>query len=409
MFMQICPALMDWTVFLVLFAVLYGAGEQGFSGMQCAWIGGIGQLAYMVTSLLAGLVLTRRNARGFLLASTAGGTVMGIVCLQLNSFAPQMACQALLFVFLAFFFNSFQTFMRGETAPGGLALTVGRYTLAWSSGSAAGFLSSGSLYQLGKLALCATTLLVGTVILVALLRHKARPYAMLSADEHVDDAAFAERGANVRYVVVGWCLIFTAMFVQRPLLSLWPAACARAAILPFLPGLVLSLHMAVQGVFGYRVAAFAAWRYRRTPLVILHVAGAFLLGLAWLKPVFPVSAAAIIALGLYMGYAYFSAVYYASNSGRRSLNIGVNECLVGMGSFAGLFAVQLGERLMGKDGGMFAVCAIALLVSLLIQITLASLRTARATEPAIPPSTLAEVPVGVVSNSAIDAWPTSGE
>ena len=41
MLVQICPALMDWTVFLVLFAVLYGAGERGFSGLQCAWIGGI--------------------------------------------------------------------------------------------------------------------------------------------------------------------------------------------------------------------------------------------------------------------------------------------------------------------------------------------------------------------------------
>ena len=165
MLIQLCPALMDWTVFLVLFAVLYGAGERGFSGLQCAWVGGIGQLAYMATSLLAGLVLTRRNARGFLLASTAGSTAMGIVCLLLTSFAPQMACQALLFVFLAFFFNSFQTFMRGETVPGGLALHGGRYTLAWSAGSAAGFLTSGSLYRLGSLALCAMTLLVGTVIL----------------------------------------------------------------------------------------------------------------------------------------------------------------------------------------------------------------------------------------------------
>ena len=148
MFMQVCAALMDWIGFLVLFAVLYGAGEHGFSGVQCAWVGGIGQLTYMVTSLLAGLVLTRRNARGLLLASTAGSTVMGIVCLSLTSFAPLMGCQAILFVFLALFFNSFQTFMRGETAPGGLALTVGRYTLAWSAGSAAGFLSSGSLYRL---------------------------------------------------------------------------------------------------------------------------------------------------------------------------------------------------------------------------------------------------------------------
>ena len=68
---------MDWTTFLVLFAVLYGAGERGFSGLQCAWLGGIGQLAYMATSLLAGLVLTRRNARGLLFTSTAGSTVMG--------------------------------------------------------------------------------------------------------------------------------------------------------------------------------------------------------------------------------------------------------------------------------------------------------------------------------------------
>jgi hypothetical protein len=89
---------------------------------------------------------------------------------------------------------------------------------------------------------------------------------------------------------------------------------------------------------------------------------------------FLISVAAIIGLGLYTGFAYFAAVYYASNSGRRSLNIGVNECLVGMGSFAGLFAAQWGEVLLGQDGGMYAVCAIALLVSLLIQVALASIR-----------------------------------
>jgi hypothetical protein len=366
--------MMDWTMFLVLFAVLYGAGERGLSGLQCAWIGGIGQLAYMATSLLAGLVLTRRNARGFLLTSTAGSTAAGIICLLVTSFAPQLACQALLFVFMAFFFNSFQTFMRSETVPGGLALTVGRYTLAWSTGSAAGFLSSGSLYGLGSPALCAVTLLVGAMMLVALVRHQPRPHAMASADEHVDEAAPGARAINPRYVAVGWCLIFTAMFVQRPLQSLWPAVCARTAILPFLPGLVLTAHMLVQGVWGHRVAAFVAWRYRRTPLVVLHLAGVVLFGLAWLKPVFPVAAAVIVVLGLYTGYAYFAAVYYSSNSGRRSFNIGVNECLVGMGSFAGLFAVEWSETLLGSERGTYAVCAVALLVSLLVQIVLASRR-----------------------------------
>jgi hypothetical protein len=274
--------------------------------------------------------------------------------------------------------------MRGETVPGGLALTVGHYTLAWSTGSAAGFLSSGSLYRLGDLALCAMTLLVGTIILVALLRHHARPHAMMSADEHVEEAAPGARAVNPRYVVVGWCLIFTAVFVQRPLQSLWPALCARSSIMPFLPGLVLSLHMLLQGVWGCRVAAIARWRYRRWPLVVLHLAGAAVFSLAWLKPLFPISAVVIIVLGLYMGYAYFSAVYYASNSGRRSLNIGVNECLVGMGSFSGLFAVQWGESLLGEDGGMYAVCAITLLVSLLLQVTLATVRFPRAKKPVVP-------------------------
>ena len=148
--------------------------------------------------------------------------------------------------------------------------------------------------------------------------------------------------------------------------------------------------MLVQGVWGYRVADFAAWRYRRTPLVVLHLAGAVLLGLAWLRPVFPLSAAAIILLGLYLGYAYFAAVYYASNSGRRSLNIGVNECLVGLGSFAGLFGAQWGESLAGRRGGMFAVCAVALLASLLVQVALAS----RGASPAAEPLPAAAVPAG---------------
>lgn len=378
MLIQICPALMDWTVFLVLFAVLYGAGAHGFSDAQCAWVGGIGQLAYMVASLLTGVVLTRRNARGILLASTIGATVTGIMCLRMIPFfVPQMLYQVLLFIFMALFFNSFQTFMRGETAPGGLALTVGRYTLAWSAGSAGGFLSSGSLYELGNLALCGMTLLVGAVILATLLRHQPRPHAMASADEHVEDVAPGAQTVNVRYVLVGWCLIFTAIFVQRPLQNLWPAMCARAEVPAFLPGLVLSLHMLVQGIWGYRVAAFGAWRYRRSPLAVLNLGGAILFGLLWLAPVFAVSAVTIVLLGLYTGFAYFAAVYYSSNSGRRSFNIGVNECLVGMGAFAGLFAAQWGEARIGADGGMYAVCAAALLVSMLIQVALASSRPAR--------------------------------
>jgi hypothetical protein len=50
--------------------------------------------------------------------------------------------------------------------------------------------------------------------------------------------------------------------------------------------------------------------------------------------------------------------------------------------------VQWGETLMGPDRGLYAVCAIGLLVSLLIQVAVASLRRPEATEPAVPASVL---------------------
>jgi len=386
MVIQVCPALMDWIVFLVQFAALYGAGERGLSTLQCAWLGGIGQVTYMATSLAVGAALSRRNAKGLLLASTAGGSLVGVACIAVHAFAPLMVLLGLFGVCLATFFNSFQTFMRGETAPGGLALTVGRYTLAWSGGSAVGFLSSGSFYRLGVVPLSLLTLVVGAVIFAALMRHRSRDEGAVSADEHVESAVVGARAVDARYVMVAWCIILTAMFVQRPVQSLFPAVCARLQIAPFWPGLVLALHMLVQAFWGYRVAGFGSWRYRRTPLVLMHTGGALVLSLAWLRPSFAVTALALTAAGFYTGFAYFMAVYYASNSGRRSFNVGVNECLVGLGSFAGLFVCQWWMKRLGSDEVMYLVCAAALMVSLLVQLLLASRpRRALSAEPAAAP------------------------
>jgi hypothetical protein len=373
MFIQMCAALMDWIVFLVQFAALYGAGERHLSGLQCAWLGGIGQITYMVTSLAVGHILSRRNAKGLLLASTAGGALIGVACISVKGFVPLLLWLALFGVCLATFFNSFQTFMRGETEPGGLAATVGRYTLAWSTGSGMGFLSSGSLYRLGPVPLSLLTLLVGGVIFASLLRHRSRSESASSADEHVEHAPAGHRPVDARFVWVAWCIIFTAMFVQRPVQTLFPAVCARDGIAPFLPGVVLTLHMLVQAGWGYRVASYGSWRYRRTPLALAHVGGALAFAAAWLWPSFRVSALALSAAGLYTGFAYFAAVYYASNSGRRSFNVGVNECLVGLGSFAGLFVSQWWMKRTGNDAVMYAVCAAALLVSLAVQLVVIAL------------------------------------
>ena len=63
MAIQWCAAVMDWLLFLVMFVVLYGAGEHGFSTGQCAWLGAAMQATYMTTSLALGFLISSRNAR----------------------------------------------------------------------------------------------------------------------------------------------------------------------------------------------------------------------------------------------------------------------------------------------------------------------------------------------------------
>jgi hypothetical protein len=300
--------------------------------------------------------------------STVLTTVLGAACLMLEDFVLQMVCLGLLGVVLATFFNSFQTFMRGETAPGGLAKTVARYTLAWSAGSSLGFLSSGAVYRLGTMALAAVDVAVGLGVLLTLARYRYRSQDEASADEHVEQPGHGARAVNPAYVAVAWCTVFTVMFVQRPLQSLFPALCGQAGVAPAAAGGVLFLHMLLQGVWGYAMGRCTRWRYRRTPIIVFHTTAALILSLVAWHPSPVASSAGIVVLGLYTGFAYFSAVYYSSNSGRRSFNIGVNECLVGLGGLAGLF---VSERLIGYTGSesaMYMVGAVALFGSMLVQL-----------------------------------------
>ena len=73
---------------------------------------------------------------------------------------------------------------------------------------------------------------------------------------------------NPAYVLVAWCMIFTAAFVQRPFQSLFPAICGEQGISPVWVGGVLFLHMLLQGVWGNALFHFPSWRYRRMPIAL---------------------------------------------------------------------------------------------------------------------------------------------
>jgi len=368
----LCPALMDALVFLVMFAVMYRAGEQGMSITQCAGIAGLFQLTYMLTSLAVGFLLSRRNTRVILLAGTVLCTLCGVICLIAETFQLMLIAFGGLGIFMAIFFNAFQAFMRTESAPGDLGRAIGLYTLAWSMGSAAGIFSSGFFYRFGFPMLSALIMLVGVVMLIVLLAHKPRPPGAPSADEHVEYGSGQAPRVDPVYVWIGWLMIFMAMFVQRPIHSFFPAISAKAGVSAFVTGLPLCLQMAVQAAAGLAMIRWRHLLYRRTPLGLIHGGAAVLVLVMWRWPTLPVCFPGISLLGVYAGFVYFCSVYYASNSGRRSLNIGVNEFLVGLGSFAGLFISEWVMQRTANDANMYLAIAVALLISLAAQLAIAS-------------------------------------
>ncbi len=362
----ICPALMDVLIFLIMFAVMYRAGVNGFSMNQCAWLGGLFQLIYMLTSVLVGFVVSRRNARAILLFSSALGALSGAIAMMLKSFPQLLLTLGVIACCMALFFNAFQAFMRGESAPGNLRRAVGLYTFAWSLGCGAGIFSAGFFYNLGFGVLATLCIGVGIVMLAALLTHKPRPAEELSANEHVEPGAGGSRHLAPLYVWVGWVTILTAMFVQRPMHTFFPVVSAQAGVSAFLTSLPLFLQMILQAVFGLIMIRAQRLLYSKKPILFFHGGAALVALMMWLRPTLPICFAGISLLGIYAGFAYFVSVYYASNSGRRSFNIGFNEFLVGLGSFAGLF---VNEWFIKNSGAatMYLVIAVAMFLAMGLQ------------------------------------------
>lgn len=362
---------MDWLLLMASFAVFYRAGAQHLTFTQCAWLAGILSLAYMLTSLGSFLYVSRRNARMILMISTALSVAATVFCIFSSQFNTMLTGMAIMGICSAVFFNSYQAFMRGESAPGGLMRTISLYTLSWSMGCGLGCITSGFLYRFGISALTLFALAIGLTIMLIVFKHKRRPLEAMSSEEHIEEGPSCSRAVNARYVWIGWLLIFTGMFVQRPIFSFFPAISADSGISPFTASLPLFLNNAVQAFAGLAMARWRAALYRRFPLVIMHLAAAILFLAVWKQPTLAICFTVFSLLGVYFGFAFFCSVYYSSNSGNRVFNVGINEFLVGTAGLAGLFASEWWMRFTANAASMYAVCGVMLLVSVIIQLLVA--------------------------------------
>ena len=369
--LYLTPAVMDWMVCFVSFAVFYAAGARGAGMHECGWLGLLYQAAYMASSFVSGHLITHRNARKVLLVSTlvCGMSSVGVLC---SSTFALLAAGLLVFgMSVAWFFTSFQAVMRGEGSVGSLKSSVALYTLSWCLGAALGTLTSGWLYQWGLSALIAAVVLATAMVAFALTRPVRRPAEGLPADRPVEHGMRPEYPVSNAYIAIGWLMIFTVTFVQRPLMTFLPPQFASEGVSSLWASLPLFMHMAVSAFFGLAMYRFRDYLYRRTPFFMIQCGGIAALCSMWMWPSYWVCFSMLCLLGIYAGFIYYCVVYYASNSGRRSFNTGVNETLVGFGSVAGILLGDCWMRHSGSATELYLVCAAGLAVSLIAQMILA--------------------------------------
>jgi MFS family permease len=367
-FLYLSPALMDWLVFFVSFAVFYAAGARGVGMAECGWLGILYQGAYMASSFVSGHFISLRNARSVLVLSTlvCGIASVGILCS--TTFALLAAGLLVFGVSAAWFFNSFQAFMRGEASVGSLKTSVALYSLSWCLGAAMGNLTAGWLYQWGVPALVLAVVLSTAAILFLLARKHTENGHL--ADELVEVGSRQKYPVANHYVLIGWLMIFTVTFVQRPLFTFLPALFAKEGVNSLWASLPLFMHMAVSAVFGFAMFRFRDFLYRRTPFFIIQGGGVVALCCMWIWPSYWVCFLMLCLLGVYAGFVYYCAVYYASNSGRRSFNTGVNEALVGFGSITGIFLGDAWMQDSGSSATIYLVCGAGLAASVAAQMAI---------------------------------------
>ncbi len=375
MIMYLCPALMDWLLFYIVFAVLYSAGIRGLSIWECALLGVIMQVAYMPFSVVAGWLLKPSNARRMLIWSTVALGALSVACLTLKGFWPLMASLAAFGIGSAFFFNAFQTFMRSSAALGSaLKIAVSKYNFAWSVGAGAGCLTAGLIYELGTLALVVTAIASALAVLATIVLYSEEPDGASAArDGEIEEGGSPKaRPVAPIYVAIGWIMIFSAQFVQRPLCTFLPPLFAGSGISSTLASLPLFAMLGVQAGVALVMWRFRDHLYRRTSLWIVQAAAALAFVMIWLWPHYLVCLVLLLLIGVYCGFIFFSAIYYVSNSKKSSFNIGVNEALVGLGSISGVFAGDAWMRYCGSGPSVYLMCAAGLLVALLLQVLLAT-------------------------------------
>jgi len=346
MIIYLFPLLIDFvvgafTTLAVLYSLHHGASYT-FVGVL---LGMVPAGVYGLSAYCAGRVIGALPLRATLVTATLATLVVCLLQLFLLDYRWTAVMLVLLSLALGFFFVPFQVMLMQRRPMQDRARLAALYNLSWSGGYCLGPWIAGLMLQVNRVHAYLVPVAVLVVLLgvyVVLWKWLAEGPASANSQAIPPTSKAAncdDKGLELieRFLPVGWssAFIYCILFAYTKTVYIKTAS-FRFDLTDGQMGMLIGLQSASLAAISVIFLVWPGMSYRRVPVVIFDailIAGAALL--IFCRSLLELHLAFVL-VGIFGGYAIFSAVTYSgSHPTRRARCIGINELLFGMGSMLG--------------------------------------------------------------------------
>ncbi len=324
------PLLADLVVGLVLFVGRHSLAGRGFDEATVGSIVLCYGFGYVVSSLLMAKIVTPARAKAEMLISLA---VIATICLILANVQTLLLIQVLYLLFpltVSLYFNAFQIYMLGisneDSRP--LAVTIGRFTFAWSVGYAVGpFVSS----LLRSYTTWAQTyyLAAGVAIVMGLLLYRFKPVREARTETALESAPVESPRRSL--VVASWIGALVGWTAYNALMIYWPVQAVQLGMSSTMKGMVEFSFALAQAVSGLVLAYVPGWHHKPKWLLGLGALAVFALALFGSGTYAPLFLVAGVLYGIYNGGMFsFMAYHSMLDEDKAVRRVALNETFVGI-------------------------------------------------------------------------------
>jgi len=330
------PFVMDFATAMAQIMVNLRALDLGASATMVGVVIGLcWGLAYMLTALTTGTMVSRYGARTMMLV---GGLIFGVGTAACGfAHAPWLLLVAapLAGAGSGFFWPSLQTYLKVED-PDETRIRSGIFNVSWTCGILSGVGLSGHAYRVigPQWSFWGIGALAALVALVIAIEVRSQRPARGSLEAVADPEVPPEVGKA--FLLMAWVTNFAMWLVGSSAVTILPRLARGLSFSDGAIGEMVAVVWLGQVVLFGVLATGSWWHYRKSPLIIGLLAAAFSMALFGQGRTATVLVIAAALLGASRAPSHMGSIHYGLNAwGNRDANMGYHEAIIGAGSVVG--------------------------------------------------------------------------